>query len=134
MQRVIRALTAYWSVIDNISLKQAQAYLCAHLGIRSLADMNNEHYEAAQDFCCDNAYMLHQKSGRLNPEQQECLQALLSALKDTYACVAEDTDLVYRRCLGIDDFNAIGAEDLPKVAACFWSIFNQFLQYNRLVQ
>jgi Rha family phage regulatory protein len=131
LQRVIRALTAYWSVIDNISLKQAQAYLCTHLGIRSLADMNNEHYNAALDFCFDNAYRLHQKTGRLNPEQQESLQALLSAFKDTYANVAEDTDLVYRRCLGIDDFNAIGTEDLPKVAACFWSILNQFIQYNK---
>jgi hypothetical protein len=104
-----------------------------HLGIRSLDDMNDEHFKAALKFCSDNADRLHQKTGshNMNPEQQEILQHLLSAFKGTYA--EREADAAYRRCLEIDDFNEIGPEDLPKVAACFWNIWNQFTQYSRLV-
>jgi hypothetical protein len=131
---VIRGILAYWAVIDGIHIKQAEIYLCNHIGVQSISEIQNESFNSAFAFCFENAFRLNRKTGNLNLEQQEIIQALLSAFKHTCANEYEEIETVYKRRLGIDDFRVIGAEDMLKVASCYWSILNQFIKYIRYIR
>jgi hypothetical protein len=131
-QKVIQGLLAYWAFMDAIPIKKTETYLCSHLGIHSISEMTDESFSDAYCFCLDNAARLNQKSGGLSHEQMELVDAMFSACDHTNTCLAESMENLFKRLLAIDSFQTIGPEDMPKVAACFWSIINRLGQYNQL--